>query len=190
MKTLIQDAIEKSIQTKQKIISDGLVDQIEKAARMLIECYKNKGKLLLCGNGGSAADAQHIAAELIGRFEKERPSLPAIALTTNSSNLTCISNDYDFEAVFARQVEGHCRKGDVLMVISTSGNSPNVVKAAEKGRQIGAKVIALTGSSGGKLKEVSDLLLNVPSDQTPRIQESHILIGHILCELLEQDLFK
>ncbi len=189
MKKIIKQSIQDSIQTKEKLLSGDLVDQIEKAAHLLVKTYKNKGKLLICGNGGSAADAQHIAAELIGRFEKERPSLPAIALTTNTSNLTCIANDYDFDSIFSRQVEGHCQPQDILIGISTSGNSANVLRAIEKAKEVGATTIGMTGESGGKMKGKVDLLLNVPSEHTPRIQESHILIGHILCDLLERELF-
>lgn len=189
MKEIITNSIRDSLQTKEALLSNEFIDKIEQAASLLIKTYQNKGKLLLCGNGGSAADAQHIAAELIGRFEKERISLPAISLTTNTSNLTCIANDYQFDHVFSRQVEGLGQAGDLLIAISTSGNSSNVLKAVEKAKEIGVKTLALTGSSGGKLKKEADLLLNVPSDHTPRIQESHILIGHILCDLLERELF-
>jgi D-sedoheptulose 7-phosphate isomerase len=189
MRDRIVQSIKESIRTKETLLTNGLVDKIEEGAALLIETYQKKGKLLLCGNGGSAADAQHIAAELVGRFEKERRALPAIALTTNSSNLTCIANDYDFETVFSRQVEAQAQKGDLLLAISTSGNSKNVLKAVEAAKKLGVRVIGLTGRSGGKLKGKVDLLLNVPSDETPRIQESHILIGHILCDLLERQLF-
>ncbi len=189
MRERIVQSIKESIQTKETLLTNGLVDKIEEAAALLIRTYQKKGKLLLCGNGGSAADAQHIAAELVGRFEKERRALPAIALTTNSSNLTCIANDYDFETIFSRQVEAQSQKGDLLLAISTSGNSKNIVKAVETAKKLGVTVIGLTGKSGGKLKGKVDLLLNVPSEETPRIQESHILIGHILCDLLERKLF-
>lgn len=144
-------------------------------------------KILLCGNGGSAADAQHLAAEFIGRFQKERRSLAAIALTTDTSILTAVANDYGYDTVFARQVEGVGRSGDVFIGISTSGNSPNVVKAAEMARSTGMHTIAFTGEGGGKLREICDLTFAVPSRVTARIQEMHILAGHILCELVEVD---
>lgn len=144
-------------------------------------------KILFCGNGGSAADAQHLAAELIGRFQKERRSLAAVALTTDTSILTAVANDYGYEEVFARQVEGLGRSGDVLIGISTSGNSKNVVKAVEKARDIGMHTIAFTGEGGGKLSSLCDITLAVPSKVTARIQEMHILVGHIICELVEED---
>ena len=144
-------------------------------------------KILFCGNGGSAADSQHLAAELIGRFKKERRSFAAVALTTDTSALTAIANDYDFDAVFARQVEGLGRTGDVLIGISTSGNSKNVVKAAEMARSIGMHTIAFTGEGGGKLAELCDITLAIPSHVTARIQEMHILAGHIMCEIIEED---
>lgn len=144
-------------------------------------------KILFCGNGGSAADAQHLAAELIGRFQKERRSLAAVALTTDTSILTAVANDYGYEEVFARQVEGLGRSGDVLIGISTSGNSKNVVKAVEKARDIGMHTIAFTGEGGGKLSSLCDITLAVPSKVTARIQEMHILVGHIICELVEEN---
>ncbi|WP_251440713.1 D-sedoheptulose 7-phosphate isomerase [Veillonella intestinalis] len=144
-------------------------------------------KVLFCGNGGSAADAQHLAAELIGRFQKERRSLAAIALTTDTSILTAVANDYGYEEVFARQVEGLGRAGDVLIGISTSGNSGNVVQAALKARDTGMHTIAFTGEGGGKLKEICDITLPIPSKVTARIQEMHILVGHIICELVEEE---
>jgi len=189
MKDIIVKSIKDSIKTKETLLNNGLVDKIEQAASILVQMYQNKRKLLLCGNGGSAADAQHIAAELIGRFEKERRSLPALSLTANTSNLTSIANDYQFEEIFARQVEGHSQEGDVLLALSTSGNSKNILKAVQMAKKLGVTTIGLTGASGGELKSNVDLLLNVPSDHTPRIQESHILIGHILCDLLERELF-
>ncbi len=147
------------------------------------------GKVLLFGNGGSAADSQHIAAELMGRFARERRALPAIALTVNTSNLTAISNDYSYEEVFARQIEALGRPGDVAVGISTSGNSPNVVKALERAKAAGLVTQALTGQRGGKCAEVADLALRAPSNDTPRIQELHITVGHIVCDLVEEALF-
>ncbi len=139
-----------------------------------------------CGNGGSAADAQHLAAEVVGRFRLERLPLPSMALTTNTSLLTAIANDYGFDQVFSRQVHAFAKPSDILFGISTSGNSPNVVRAIQEARTLGVYTVGLTGRSGGKLKECADVLLNVPSDQTPRIQESHILLGHIYCDLVER----
>lgn len=189
MKEQIEKSIRDSIRTKEEILSNGLVPVIEKAAQLVVRTYERSGKLLLCGNGGSAADAQHIAAELVGRFHKDRHCLPAIALNTNVSTLSSIGNDFSFEEIYSRQIEGLMHKQDLLIAISTSGNSPNVVRAASAAKQKGAKVIGLTGENGGKLKGIVDLLINIPSDETPRIQESHILIGHILCDLVEQKLF-
>ncbi|MFZ5435620.1 MAG: D-sedoheptulose 7-phosphate isomerase [Bacillota bacterium] len=162
-----------------------LVPKIAKAAKLVAEALGDRGKVLLCGNGGSAADAQHIAGELVGRFLRERRPLPALALNTNTSTLTALGNDYGFEEVFARQVAALGRPGDVLIAISTSGKSPNVVRAASAARKKGLKVIGLTGAGGGELKELCDLCLCIPSESTPRIQEMHILIGHIICELVE-----
>jgi len=142
--------------------------------------------VFFCGNGGSAADAQHLAAEFVGRFQIERSPIPSLALTTNSSLLTAIANDYGYEQVFSRQIQAFAKPNDILFGISTSGNSPNVVRAIEEARILGAYTVGLTGRSGGKLRGYADLLLNVPSDQTPRIQESHILLGHIYCDLVER----
>lgn len=189
MQELIKKTIQESIATKKALLTKGLAGEIEKGAARIIDSYRKKGKLLLCGNGGSAADAQHIAAELVGRFSQERPALPAIALNTNVSTLTSVGNDYQFEDIFSRQIEGFMEPDDVFIALSTSGNSPNVLKAAVAAKKIGGTVIGMTGSGGGKLKEHVDLLLNVPSEETPRIQESHILIGHILCDLVERGLF-
>jgi len=162
---------------------------VDQAIVLLARSMKAGGALLTCGNGGSAADAQHIAAELTGRFFLERRPLPAMALHGNTSSLTAIANDYDYDMVFAREVEAHGRPGDVLLAISTSGNSRNVVRAVEaaKGRQM--VVIGLTGEGGGKMRDLCDVCLCVPSSSTPRIQECHILIGHTICEILERILF-
>lgn len=162
---------------------------VAKAAETIAKALGAGNKLLVCGNGGSAADSQHIAAELVGRFEMERRALPAIALSTDTSILTAVSNDYSFEKVFARQVEAHGTKGDVLFAISTSGNSGNVLEAVAAGRKRGMRIISMTGISGGKLRALSDICIKVPSDKTPRIQEVHIAIGHIICELVEKELF-
>lgn len=162
---------------------------IANISSLVIEAFRNGHKLFLFGNGGSASDAEHIATELSGRFKLERPSLPALSLTANTSTLTAIANDYGFEMLFSRQLEGLATKGDVVFGISTSGNSPNVINGLKFAKSIGATTIAMTGKSGGKLKEFADYCLCIPSDDTPRIQEAHILIGHILCDLVEKELF-
>lgn len=186
----IIDSLNESSETKLKI-KDQLADEILKAVDILVSAYKDGNKLLLCGNGGSAADCQHIATELMIRLSHhiQRPALPAIALTTDTSNLTAGGNDIGFENVFARNVEGLGNKGDVLLAISTSGNSPNVVKAVEMAHSKGMKVFGFLGGNGGKLKSVVDLPLVVPSSNTQRIQEGHITIAHIICELVEDKLF-
>lgn len=189
MQEQIRAELKESIAVKNQVLNT-LVPQIEKGARMLVDALKAGNKIFFFGNGGSAADAQHLAAELIGRFRKERRSLPAIALTTDSSILTCLSNDYGFDVIFSRQIEGLARPGDVAFGISTSGNSPNVLKGLEKARELQCKTIALLGCGGGEIAAAADLSIIVPGKVTPRIQESHITIGHILCSLIEQELFK
>ncbi|MGC8731555.1 MAG: D-sedoheptulose 7-phosphate isomerase [Halothiobacillaceae bacterium] len=163
-----------------------MAPQIDAIGRQLLTNLQVQGKLLLCGNGGSAADAQHIAAELVGRFAHTRRGLPAIALTTDSSALTSIGNDFGFDHVFARQVEALAREGDILIGISTSGNSRNVIEAVKVARKLGVTTIGLLGGSGGVLKELVDHVLIVPSHDTPRIQECHILIGHIWCAMIDE----
>lgn len=180
--------LEESAEVKRQTIVTA-VDSIEAAAQMLIDCYRAGGKVLLCGNGGSAADAQHLAAELISRLKLERAAIPALALTTNTSLLTAIGNDYKYDLVFVRQVEAFGRAGDVLIAISTSGESENVIKAVEFSRMQGIKSIALTGAKGGRLAEKVDLAIKIPSDNVQRIQECHITVGHILCELIESALY-
>lgn len=172
-----QDTIDKVIQEMQ--------DEIRNVAEVAIHTLKSGKKILLFGNGGSAGDAQHIAAELTGRYKKERRGLPAIALTTDTSALTAIGNDYGYDKVFSRQVEALANKGDMLIGISTSGNSENILQAFEEGKKIGCKIIGLSGKGGGKMNEHCNINLVVPSDNTPRIQEMHIMIGHILCHLIE-----
>lgn len=162
-----------------------LVDKIEQIGNRLVDTLKAGGKVLLCGNGGSAADAQHIAAELVGRYKTARSGLPALALTTDTSALTAIANDFGYEQVFARQVEGLARPGDVLIGISTSGNSANVLKAVEKAKAMGVYTIGLLGGSGGALATATDQAMVVPSPDTPRIQECHILLGHIWCQMID-----
>lgn len=162
-----------------------MAPEVVAAAEMMTAALHDGGKILFCGNGGSAADAQHIAAELVGRYKRERASLPGIALTVDTSALTAIANDYGYDAVFERQLRGLARSGDVLVGISTSGNSPNVVRALEAAREMGVRSIGFTGEGGGRMATLCDLCLRVPSKDTPRIQEMHIAIGHMLCELVE-----
>ncbi|MBT5029187.1 MAG: D-sedoheptulose 7-phosphate isomerase [Nitrospinaceae bacterium] len=172
----------------KKTVADTLSGDILTVANDVQSCLQKGGKLILMGNGGSAADSQHIAAELIGRFKKERRAMPAIALTVDTSSLTALGNDYGFDTIFERQIEALAQKNDAVIGISTSGNSENVVRALKKANAIGAKTIGLVGNNGGKIKEVADLSIVVPSNDTARIQEVHITIGHIICELIEEDL--
>lgn len=182
--------IEASCSVKQRIAADAeLVARIAELARLCAGAIENGGKILLAGNGGSAADAQHLAAEFVGRFNRERRPLPAIALTTDTSLLTAVGNDYGFDAVFARQVRGLGRAGDVFLGISTSGNSANVLQAIEACREMDITTAGLTGSNGGKMADRCGLLLAMPSSETPRVQESHILVGHIVCQLVDDTLF-
>ena len=177
---------------KHRSVADALLasfaDPIEQAARRLVECYRAGGKLLVMGNGGSAADAQHFAAELVGRYMLERPAFPAIALSTDTSILTAVANDYGYQDVFRRQVEAHARAGDVVVGISTSGNSENVCRALAAAKERGAFTIALGGGDGGRMKTLADIALIAPSKETPRIQEAHITIIHILCAVVEATL--
>lgn len=189
MREEIVRQLEESARIKM-IIAQNLVDVIVEAARIILDAYKIGGKLLLIGNGGSAADAQHIAAELTGRFKLDRPALPAIALTTNTSSLTALANDYGYDTVFSRQLEALASDKDILIAISTSGISPNILNAVELARSKGLFTIGLTGKNINKLGDLSDLIIAVPSNDTARIQEAHITIGHILCHLIEADLFK
>lgn len=188
---MIKNRIQTAIEIKSKILSDeSLIANIDVAARLIIAAYRKGGKTIFCGNGGSAADAQHLAAELSGKFYLDRPPIPAEACHVNSSFMTAFSNDFNFENAYARYIESVGKTPDVLVAISTSGNSQNVINALLKARESGIVTIALTGSSGGKMKELVDLLINVPSEDTPRIQEAHILIGHIICEIVEAELFQ
>jgi D-sedoheptulose 7-phosphate isomerase len=183
--------IESSISLKQTILNDSnLINKIVAAVETISEAFKNGNKVLFCGNGGSAADAQHLAAEFSGRFYKDRRSLPAEALHCNTSYLTAVANDYGYEFVYSRIVDGIGSTGDVLVGISTSGNSKNIIKAYEVAKGKGMNIISLTGNNGGGMKANSEILLDIPSTDTPRIQECHILIGHIICELVEEELFK
>lgn len=187
----IQESIEQSIAVKQQILSDAdLMLRVEKAAKMIEQSLRAGGKTHFCGNGGSAADAQHLAAELSGRFYFDRPPLNAEALHCNTSYLTAVGNDYGYEYIFARLLRGTAKRGDVLVGISTSGNSKNILEAYKVALEMGVEIISLTGATGGKMKDFGGLLLNVPSTDTPRIQESHIMLGHIICELVETAMFK
>jgi D-sedoheptulose 7-phosphate isomerase len=172
----------------KKIVADTLAGDILEAANRIKACLHKGGKLILMGNGGSAGDAQHIAAELIGRFKKERKAMPAISLTVDTSSLTALGNDYGFDIIFERQLEALANKNDAVIGISTSGNSENVVRALKKANELGAETIGLLGNSGGKIKDIANLSIIIPSNDTARIQEVHITIGHIICELIEEDM--
>ncbi len=188
--SIIKEIITRSIEVKQQIAEDEhLLLQIQVAVEAVTAAFKNGNKVLFCGNGGSAADAQHLAAEFSGRFYKDRRALPSEALHCNTSYLTAVANDYSYDAVYSRIIEGTGNAGDVLIGLSTSGNSANVVKAFEAAKTKEMVTICFTGATGGTLKAWCDVLLNVPSTDTPRIQESHILMGHIICQLVEENLF-
>jgi len=186
----IPQSITQSIATKQAILDNpDFQDRIQRAAEMITESLRDGGKIHFCGNGGSAADAQHLAAELSGRFYFDRPPLNAEALHCNTSYLTAVGNDYGYDLIFSRLLRGTAKAGDVIVGISTSGNSQNILKAFEAAKEMGVKIIAMTGETGGAMKDYAEILLNVPSKDTPRIQESHIMIGHIVCELVETAMF-
>lgn len=170
--------------------NDQLLEKVEAAARACIACMRNGNKILLAGNGGSAADAQHIAGEFVSRFAFDRPGLPAIALTTDTSIITAVGNDYGYEKLFSRQVQAHGQKGDVFIGYSTSGKSTNILKAFEEAKERGLICIGLTGNQGGPMRELCDYLLEVPSSDTPKIQEGHLVLGHIICGLVENAIFK
>ncbi len=190
MESFIKETLQESIHTKQRLLEDAdLIAEIGRAAELMISAFRQKGKVLFCGNGGSAADAQHLAAELSGRFRKDRPPLFAEALHVNTSFLTAVANDYGYDEVFARATAAMGRPGDVLIGISTSGHSPNVLRAIEKARAQGMHTIGLTGRDGGKMASLCDCTIVVPHHDTPRIQEAHITIGHIWCEWVERVLF-
>ena len=190
MHQIIQTSITESIAVKQAILGDEAFQQkIKQAAEICIRTFQSDGKVLFCGNGGSAADAQHISAELSGRFYTAPPPLYAEALHVNSSYVTAVANDYGYDDVYARMLQAAGRSGDVLVAISTSGNSSNILKTIAMARQQNMTVIGMTGASGGKMYDLCDVLLNVPSSDTPRIQESHILIGHIICQIIEREMF-
>jgi len=183
MKSIIENEFAEHLKVAQKIST--LTDQLEVAAQLCIDSLKNGGKILIFGNGGSAADAQHIAAELVGRYKVERKGLAAIALTTDSSSITCIANDYDYDYIFSRQVEALSNSKDVVIGISTGGTSSNVISALDIAKNMGCKTIGFSGRGGGEMNELCDVNLVVPNDNTPRIQEMHILIGHTICQLID-----
>ncbi len=186
----IRDILHETLRLKEQLLIDhSLIPKIEQSVAQLASCFRQGGKVLLCGNGGSAADAQHLAAELSGRFYFDRPPLDAEALHVNSSHLTAVANDYSFDEVFARLVRGRGRKGDILLAFSTSGNSPNIISAITAAQQAGMRIIGFTGNSGGRMKDLCDVLFRAPSSDTPRIQEIHILLGHIICQGVEENMF-
>lgn len=190
LKMRIQEIIKESIHLKTTLLNDkAFIEKIQVISEEIIQCFKNGGKVLFCGNGGSAADAQHLAAELSGRFYYDRAPLFAEALHVNTSYITAVANDYSFDEIYARLIKAKGRKGDIIIGISTSGNSNNIVRAFEEAHQLEMITIGLTGSGGGKMKDNSDSILDIPSNDTPRIQECHIMVGHIICELVEKSLF-
>lgn len=186
----IEEVIKSSIEVKQSILNSSvLINKIQEVADCMCVALRAGHKVLFCGNGGSAADAQHLAAELSGRFYFDRDPLPSEALHCNTSYLTAVGNDYGYDEVYARMIKGSALEGDVLVGLSTSGNSKNIVKAFEMARSKGVITVAMTGETGGEMRDLADFLVNVPSKDTPRIQEAHILIGHIICELVEESIF-
>lgn len=186
----IEKQIKDSIEVKKMILEDKLIaKEIEKVAIAIIKAYKNGNKTLIAGNGGSAADAQHIAGELVSRFYFDRPALASIALTTDTSILTAIGNDYGYEKIFARQIEANGKSGDIFIAISTSGNSKNIIQAVIEAKKQNVITVGFTGKNGGELRNICDFIIKVPSENTPRIQESHILIGHIISEIVEREIF-
>lgn len=189
MDTVIR-SIEDSIITKQNILRNiELLERIEAVAEVMVKALKDGKRILWCGNGGSAADAQHLAAELSGRFYYDRPPLNSEAMHCNTSYMTAVANDYGYDLIYSRMIDGACKPGDVLVGISTSGNSKNICNAFRKAKELGVITVAMTGETGGEMKTLTDYLLNVPSSDTPRIQESHIMIGHIICEIVEAQMF-
>ncbi len=190
MQQQIRDIIHASIDTKRNILNDPfLLNTIEEVTTVIAKAFRSGNRVLFCGNGGSAADAQHLAAEFSGRFYSDRDPLPSDALHCNSSYMTAVANDYGYEYVYSRMIAGIGKEGDVLIGLSTSGNSLNITNALQKANDIGMITVGFTGSTGGKMKELCKYLVNVPSNDTPRIQESHIMIGHIVCQLVEAELF-
>jgi D-sedoheptulose 7-phosphate isomerase len=191
LRGLVRDQIRRSMELKQTLLLDaGFQDAVATVAMQFLESLRAGGKIFFFGNGGSAADAQHLAAEFTGRYLKERPALPAIALSVNSSSVTAIGNDYGFDFIFARQIEALGKQGDVAVGITTSGNSPNVLRGLEIAKSKSIFTVALTGASGGAVKNIAQCTIQIPSQETPRIQECHLLTGHIICELVENMLFE
>jgi len=191
MNIKIRQILEASLSVKQQVLNDPqLLDAVDKATETIVSAFRSGNKVLFCGNGGSAADAQHLAAEFSGRFYKDRTPLPSEALHCNTSYLTAVANDYGYEFVYSRIMRGIGKKGDVLVGLSTSGNSVNILEAYKVARELGVTIISLTGTTGGRMKDLSDLLINIPSSDTPRIQECHITIGHIICQLVEEALYQ
>ena len=191
MQKAIADILRSSIQTKEGILADNeLLQRIEAATQAIISAFMTGNKVLFCGNGGSAADAQHLSAEFSGRFYADRNPLPSEALHCNTSYLTAVANDYGYDVVYSRMVKAMGTNGDVLVSMSTSGNSQNILNAMEMAHELGMINVGFTGAAGGKMKNLSDILINVPSSDTPRIQEAHITVGHIICQLAEQEIFK
>ena len=189
-KSAIKDNLKSSMEVKQKLFDDqDIQDRINDLSQKIIDVYKNDGKVLFCGNGGSAADAQHLAAEFSGRYYYDRPPLFSEALHVNTSYMTAVANDYSYDVVYERLIKAMGRKGDVLIALSTSGNSQNVINALVQANKADMLTVGFTGESGGKMKEHCDILINIPSTNTPRIQECHMLIGHTICEIVEQGLF-
>jgi len=189
MRDKIMKSFKDSMSVKQKFV-DEYMETIIEVSRLIADAMNNGNKLLLFGNGGSACDASHIAAEFINRFQRERPAFPAIALNTDMAVITSIANDYDYSTIFERQLKALAQEGDVVIAISTSGNSPNVIKAVEAAIKKRLKVVALTGAKGDKLASISDYVFAVPSNDTPRVQETHITLGHVLCQMVEEILFE
>jgi len=190
MKIRIEKCIKSAVENYTSVFqNDNLKANIKKIVTKSVAAFQSQQKMLFCGNGGSASDAQHIAAELSGRFYADRPPLYAEALHVNSSFMTAVANDYGFEYTYARMVEAAGKKGDILVGISTSGNSPNVVMAIQKAKELGMTTVGFTGKNGGAMRDICDIMICAPSDDTPRIQEAHILVGHIICQLIEQEMF-
>jgi D-sedoheptulose 7-phosphate isomerase len=190
MKSRIEKCMKSAVENYTSVFqNDNLKANIQKIVTESVTAFQSDKKMLFCGNGGSASDAQHIAAELSGRFYADRPPLYAEALHVNSSFMTAVANDYGFESTYARMVEAAGKKGDILVGISTSGNSPNVVRAIQKAKEIGMTTVGFTGKNGGEMRDICDIMICAPSEDTPRIQEAHILIGHIICQLIEEEMF-
>jgi len=190
MKNYIKEQIKESYELKKNIYeNDNLLKEIQNLSQLCIKIYRNGNKTILAGNGGSAADAQHIAAELVGRYGFDRDSLPSLAITTDTSNLTAIGNDYGFDKIYSRQLDGIGQSGDIFIGISTSGNSQNLINAFKIAKKKNIVSVALVGKDGGEMAKLADIVLIIPSNSTPRIQESHILIGHILCDIIEKEMF-